>query len=114
MKYSLVLTLTLGLGVLIVVLLENTCVTPYNEPIGIAIPGQGQSTDLSTKFTRMFNVDKKCLLDRPCHVYPTLADEANTKVVLNIHTHELTKRVYLYYAPEHFYSVDHQFSHQVT
>ena len=38
-KYLLVLMLTLGLGVFIVMFLENTCVTPYNEPIGIVLPG---------------------------------------------------------------------------
>ena len=75
-KYLLLLGLSLGVFISTVFFFENSCLTPYNQPIGIPLPYD--SVDLSTRLTRSLNQNKKCPLGPPCHVYPTLPHDANT------------------------------------
>ena len=100
-KYLSLLSLVLIIGIFLIFLLENICISVYNEDAGMNLPYQGGR--ISTKFSRKFHIKKKCNIGKPCHVYPTLADEANTKVVLNVHTHEDIKNIYIQYAEEQYY-----------
>lgn len=49
------------------------------------------------------NMPKQCKKGVPCHVYPTLADQGWSKVVLNVHTHEDIDEVFLFYAEEDYF-----------
>ncbi len=101
-KYCLLLVFSLTVFVFTVFFFENSCLTPYNMPIGIPLPYQ--QVDLSTRLTRSLNQHKKCPLGKPCHVYPTLPADANTQVILNVHTHEDIPLVLVQMAPKDHYA----------
>jgi len=66
-------------------------------------PGYGTYFDaysLSTRLSRFFTLERKCLPGRICHIYSTLAEDASKSIIINVHTGNDVEELNIVYSKE--------------
>ena len=91
--FALILT---GYTILLPWMTSGSCLAYYT-------PGYGTYFDaysLSTRLSRFFTMERRCLPGRICHIYSTLAEDASKSVIINVHTGNDLEDLSLVYSKE--------------
>ena len=81
-RFGMFIGLAVVYSIVVPLLTRDTCLNFYNEGYGSNYQGIG----VSTRFSRYFQLNTVCPEGQVCQLYTTLAEDAATSFILNVHT----------------------------